>query len=168
MKKVYLMGMVLGVMVAIAACAGGKVLARKLQDLPGKAVTLAEIKKRGITLDAMEKLYPSGLLLYGDSVPSGYMQAWSGFFKGLAGEMRKSGMDWSVPYRLSGRAYFAPDGTVDHYFYAWTGKEETQPPEEWQERFGKVLEQYLDTFCFAYPLQRRFAQCGGVTFQPAR
>jgi hypothetical protein len=116
MNRAFLWCALFCTVLGLAACGSGSNLAHKLDKLPGKAMLLTEVKEQGITLEAMEKLYPSGLPLFGDSVPAGYMQAWTGFFQGLVGEMRKSGMEWSEPYRFWGRAYFASGGTVDYFF----------------------------------------------------
>ena len=167
MNKVFLWSALFCTVLGLAACGSGSNLAHNLDKLPGKAMLLTEAKERDITLEAMETLYPSGLPLFGDSVPAGYMQAWTGFFQGLVGEMRKSGMEWSEPYRFWGRAYFAPGGTVDHFFYQWAGKAGGNPSEEWDGQFRAVLERYLDTFCFEYPMKGRFAQCGSVVLKPA-
>lgn len=167
MSKVFLLCALFSSVLALTACDSGRNLSHRLDKLPGKAMLLTEAKERGITLEAMETLYPSGLPLFGDSVPAGYMQAWTGFFQGLVGEMRKSGMEWSEPYRFWGRAFFAPNGAVDHFFYQWNGKEGDNPAEEWNGQFRAVLERYLDTFCFEYPMEGRFAQCGGVILKPA-
>ena len=167
MNRAFLWCALFCTVLGLAACGSGSNLAHKLDKLPGKAMLLTEAKERGITLEAMETLYPSGLPLFGDSVPAGYMQAWTGFFQGLVGEMRKSGMEWSEPYRFWGRAYFSPGGTVDYFFYQWAGKAGGNPSEEWDGQFRAVLERYLDTFCFEYPMEGRFAQCGSVVLKPA-
>ena len=162
----FFFGVLICVAVVFMACRSGRALSQKLECLPAKAMLLAEVKEQGITLEAMEELYPIGLPLFGDSVPAGYMRAWTGFVQGLAGEMRGAGMEWSETYRFWGRAYFAPDGSVDHFFYQWTGKDGNIPTEEWRERFHAVLGCYLDTFRFDFPMNRRFAQCGGVVLKP--
>ena len=167
MNRFLLLSVLFCLILGLSACNSRRNLSHRLDKLPGKAMLLTEVKEQGITLEAMEKLYPSGLPLFGDSVPAGYMQAWTGFFQGLVGEMHKSGMEWSEPYRFWGRAYFAPGGTVDHFFYQWVGKANGNPSEEWDGQFRAVLECYLDTFCFGYPMKGRFAQCGGVILKPA-
>lgn len=150
------------------ACGGTKTLSEKLDRLPGRAVLIADAKAQGITLSAMEALYPNGLPFAGDSVPAGYVQEWRGFVQGLARALRDSGMVWNEPYYLWGRAYFAPDGKVDHFFYHWTDKTGNRPTADWQARFGRVAEAYVASFRFGYSMNRRFAQCGGVLLQPAQ
>ena len=133
--------------------------------MPQKAMLLSEVTEMGITLDTLETIYPSGMFILADSVPQEYMQSWMDFVQGLSGAMREAGMNWTEPYRLWGRAYFAPDGSVEHYFYAWSG--DKKPTNEWQAQFREVLERYLANFRFAYPMNRRFAQCGGIRLTPA-
>lgn len=149
----------------IESCGTSQSLEHKLNSMPQKAMLVAEVRDRGIGLDTLESLYPSGLPMFGDSVPQAYVQAWKDFVVGLADALRQAGMDWDEPYRLWGRAYFSPDGKVAHYFYAWTG--DRQPSDEWKAQFRQVLEDYLSNFQFAYPMGRRFAQCGGIRLTPA-
>lgn len=161
--RITLMSSVMAVM--LAGCSASQLIETKLNRMPHKAMLIDEVHDRGINLDTLESVYPSGMVRFGDSVPQAYMQAWTSFVQGLAGAMRQAGMDWSEPYRLWGRAYFSPEGKVDHYFYAWTGA--TQPADEWKAQFRQVLEDYLSTFRFAYPMGGRFAQCGGIALRPA-
>lgn len=135
-----------------------------LSPLTTRAVLLPEAAAMGITLDTLELYYPSGMFLLGDSVPQKYLMAWQQFVLGVRNALIEAGMNWNEPYRLWGRAFFAPDGTVDHYIYNWNGS--PQPSDEWKNRFKDVLENYLDTFRFVYPMHRRFAQCGGIRFTP--
>lgn len=148
-----------------AACSASRPLEKQLAKMPQKAMLLSEVTEMGITLDTLETIYPSGMFILGDSVPQEYMQSWMAFVQGLSGAMREAGMNWTEPYRLWGRAYFSPDGTVEHYFYTWSG--DRKPTNEWQVQFREVLERYLATYRFAYPMNRRFAQCGGIRLTPA-
>ncbi|MBR1851332.1 MAG: hypothetical protein IJ789_08205 [Bacteroidales bacterium] len=134
-----------------------------LLQLRSRAVLLPEAAELGLTLDSMEHHYPNGMQLLGDSIPQAYMQSWMAFVQGLSQALREAGIDWTENYRLWGRAFFAPDGSVDHYFYNWT----LPPDEEWQAQFRAVLEEYLSTFRFQYPMRQRFAQCGGIRLTPA-
>ena len=135
-----------------------------LKPLKSRAVMMQEAKSYGLTLDTLEHYYPSGMLLFGDSVPQEYMQSWMNFVAGLRNALLQAGMNWEEAYRLWGRAFFAADGSVDQYIYTWTG--DLQPPDEWQTKFREVLEQYLATYRFAYPMHRNFAQCGGIRLVP--
>ncbi len=137
---------------------------KPLLQFPGRSVLLDEARAAGITLDTLETYYPSGMIVLGDSVPQGYMRSWMAFVQGLADALREADMDWTEPYRLWGRAFFAPDGSVDRYFYTWTG--EMQPSDEWKALFRKVLENYLSHYRFTHPMHRRFAQCGGISLRP--
>lgn len=137
-----------------------------LSPLTTRAVLLPEAAAMGITLDTLEPYYPNGMSLLGDSVPQEYLMAWQQFVLGVRNALLEASMNWDEPYRLWGRAFFAPDGTVDHYLYNWNGS--TQPSDEWKNQFREVLENYLDTFRYAYPMRRRFAQCGGIRFTPAQ
>ena len=150
---------------AVAGCGTGRSIEKRLADMPQRAMLITEVHDRGINLDSLESIYPSGLTRFGDSIPQGYLSAWRDFVMGMAQAMRSAGMDWDEPYRLSGRAYFSPDGRVDHYFYGWTG--DRQPAEEWKTQFRGVLERYLASYRFAYPMEGRFAQCGGIHLTPA-
>lgn len=158
-----MMQMVMGM--TLVSCGSTRSLEQTLASIPHRAMLVTEVHDFGINLDTLESIYPSGMNDFGDSIPKAYMQAWKDFVVGMAGAMRKAGMDWNEPYRLSGRAYFSPDGKVAHYFYTWTG--DRQPSDEWKAQFRQVLEDYLSKFQFAYPMGRRFAQCGGIHLTPA-
>ena len=135
-----------------------------LKSLKTRAVLREEAQEFGITLDTLEHYYPSGMFLLGDSVPQEYMQSWMDFVGGLRNALIKQGLNWTESYRLWGRAYFATDGSVDQYIYTWKG--DLQPSDEWKAQFREVLEQYLATFRFAYPMHRCFAQCGSIRLTP--
>ena len=161
----FLAAIALGAAMLFAACGASHSLEKKMAKMPQKAMLLSEVTEMGITLDTLETIWPSGMFILADSVPQEYMQSWMDFVQGLSGAMREAGMNWTEPYRLWGRAYFAPDGSVEHYFYAWSG--DKKPTNEWQAQFREVLERYLANFRFAYPMNRRFAQCGGIRLTPA-
>lgn len=151
----------------MVGCTANRSLEKQLAKMPQKAMLLSEVTEQGLTLDTLETIYPSGMLQWSaDSVPQEYMQSWMAFVQGLSSALREAGMNWTEPYRLWGRAYFAPDGSVDHYFYTWTGN--SQPTEEWKTQFREVLEKYLSSYRFKYPMKQRFAQCGGVRLTPAK
>lgn len=164
MKKTVALCMAICAIGLLATCKSNSSLTSQLKKMPTKAMLLTEVSERGITLNDMESLYPNGMTILGDSIPQEYGQSWIEFVTGIAGEMRSAEMSWNETYRLWGRAYFAPDGTVEHYFYRWTG--DLVPSEEWQAQFHKVLENYLGKCRFKYPMDRRFAQCGGVLLKP--
>ena len=146
------------------ACRSGMPLAKQLKKMPSKAMLVSEAEACGFTLDTMTTIYPNGLSFFGDTVPKKYLQSWTDFCVGLGSELSDAGLKSVQPYRLWGRVYFAPDGTVEHYFYKWLGNR--QPDAEWQKQFKKVLEAYLNKFQFTYPMNRRFAQCGVVQLEP--
>ena len=153
--------------VLLAGCSANRLLEKQLAKMPQKAMLLSEVTERGLTLDTLETIYPSGMLQWSsDSVPQEYLLSWQKFIYGLRTALIVEDMNWTEPYSLWGRAYFAPNGSVDHYFYTWRGQ--SQPTDEWKARFREVLERYLDTYCFEYPMNRRFAQCGGILLQPAQ
>ena len=133
-----------------------------LKSLQTCAVPIDEARSLGFTFDTMEHYYPNGMELLGDSVPNEYINSWNDFVTGIGNALDLADLNWIDGYRLWGRAFFAADGSVDQYFYTWTG--DTQPADWWKARFQKVLERYLATFRFAYPMRRNFAQCGGITF----
>lgn len=165
MKQHSIKIIILGAAMLFAACVASRSIEKQLAKMPQKAMLLSEVTEKGITLDTLETIYPSGMFILGDSVPKDYMQSWMAFVQGLSGAMREAGMNWTEPYRLWGRAYFAPDGTVEHYFYTWSG--DRKPTNEWQVQFREVLERYLATYRFSYPMNRKFAQCGGIRLTPA-
>ena len=135
-----------------------------LKPLKSRAVLREEAIELGLTLDTLEHYYPSGMLQFGDTVPQEYLQQWMNFVGGLRNALVKAGMNWTEAYRLWGRAFFAADGSVDQYFYSWTG--EQQPSDEWKRMFREVLEQYLAIYRFEYPMHHNFAQCGGIQLVP--
>ena len=162
----FLAVLALGAML-LTGCGASKSLEKQLAKMPQKAMLLSEVTERGLTLDTLETVYPSGMFQWNaDSVPQEYMLSWQKFIYGLRNALIAEGMNWTEPYSLWGRAYFAPDGTVDHYFYTWRGQ--SQPTDEWKAQFREVLERFLATYRFEYPMNRRFAQCGGVSLRPAQ
>ncbi len=165
MKLTKIFTALLGAAMLFASCSASRSLEKQLAKMPQKAMLLSEVTDRGITLDTLETIWPSGMFILGDSVPQEYMQSWMAFVQGLSGAMREAGMNWTEPYRLWGRAYFAPNCTVEHYFYTFSG--DKKPSDEWQSQFREVLEHYLGTYRFTYPMNRRFAQCGGIRLTPA-
>lgn len=151
----------------LAGCSTSKSLEKQLAKMPRKAMLLSEVKERGLTLDTLETIYPSGMFQWSaDSVPQEYVLSWQKFIYSLRNALVAEGMNWTETYNLWGRAYFAPDGSVDHYFYTWRGK--SQPTDEWKAQFREVMERFLATYRFEYPMNRRFAQCGGVILQPEK
>ncbi len=147
----------------LTGCGASKSLEKQLAKMPQKAMLLSEVTERGLTLDTLETVYPSGMSQWSAQE---YMLSWQKFIYGLRNALVAEGMNWTEPYSLWGRAYFAPDGTVAHYFYTWRGK--SQPSDEWKAQFREVLERFLATYRFEYPMNRRFAQCGGVSLRPAQ
>lgn len=74
MNKAFLWSVLFCLILGFAACNSGRNLSHRLDKLPGKAMLLTEAKERGITLEAMETLYPSGLPLFSGSVSDRYIE----------------------------------------------------------------------------------------------
>lgn len=151
------------IMTALLAmgCATTKSLERKLTAYPYKAITPTEAKKAGIKLNSkMDKLYPNGMVLQGDSVSQEYLRAWYAFLQEMMADIQAQGVTWDSPYRFSIRIFFAADGTVDLCIYNWD--EDIQPTVEWKAQFHKALDTYLNKARYGHLLNQRFSQCGSV------
>ncbi len=73
-------------------------------------ITPTEAKKAGIKLNSkMNKLYPNGMVLQGDSVSQGYLRAWHAFLQEMMADIQAQGVTWDSPYRFSIRIFFAAD-----------------------------------------------------------
>ena len=149
--------------IMLTGCGANRSIEKKLADMPHKAMLLDEVKGLGITLDTLEAIYPTGLTSLGDSVPPEYSIAWRSFLQDMVGAVNKAGVTNSETYRLWGRVYIAPDGTINHFFYRWLG--EKQPNDEWNSQFRQALESFLRTYRYKFTMKKRFAQCGSVTMQ---
>ena len=74
MNKAFLWSVLFCLVLGLAACDSGRSLSYKLDKLLGKSMQLTEVKELGITLEAMEVLYPSGLPLFSGSVSDRYIE----------------------------------------------------------------------------------------------
>ncbi len=154
------------VLIALAtSCKSEMFLAKKLEKLPTNVITPAELRKNyNIEPAAVEAIYPSGLESFGDTIPQTYLDEWYRFLMDMGKALKKADMKWDKEYRLWLRGHYSADGSVDYFFYNFLGND--MPSIEWETQFQKVIKEYIKTFRFNYPINRKFSQCGSAVLPP--
>ena len=146
------------------SCKSEMFLARKLEKLPTKVITPAELRKNyNINTADVEKLYPSGLESFSDTIPQAYLDEWTRFLMDMGKALTKAGLEREKDYRLWLRGHFSADGSVEYFFYNFLGQD--MPSPEWEAQFQEVIKEYIKTFRFNYPINRKFSQCGSARLE---
>ena len=80
MKKTLLAVATIVLIALASSCKNEMFLAKKLEKLPTNVITPADLRKNyNIETTAVEKLYPSGLESFGDTIPQAYLDEWTRF-----------------------------------------------------------------------------------------
>ena len=146
------------------SCKSEMFLARKLEKLPTKVITPAELRKNyNINTADVEKLYPSGLESFSDTIPQAYLDEWTRFLMDMGKALTKAGLEREKDYRLWLRGHFSADGSVEYFFYNFLCNDAPSP--EWEAQFQEVVKEYIKTFRFNYPINRKFSQCGSALLE---
>lgn len=146
------------------SCKSDMFLARKLEKLPTKVITPAELRKNyNINTADVEKLYPSGLESFSDTIPQAYLDEWTRFIIDMGKALTKAGLEREKDYRLWLRGHFSADGSVEYFFYNFLCNDAPSP--EWEAQFQEVVKEYIKTFRFNYPINRKFSQCGSALLE---
>lgn len=146
------------------SCKSDMFLARKLEKLPTKVITPADLRKNyNINTADVEKLYPSGLESFSDTIPQAYLDEWTRFIIDMGKALTKAGLEREKDYRLWLRGHFSADGSVEYFFYNFLGQD--MPSPEWEAQFQEVVKEYIKTFRFNYPINRKFSQCGSALLE---
>lgn len=146
------------------SCKSDMFLARKLEKLPTKVITPADLRKNyNINTADVEKLYPSGLESFSDTIPQAYLDEWTRFIIDMGKALTKAGLEREKDYRLWLRGHFSADGSVEYFFYNFLGQDLPSP--EWEAQFQEVVKEYIKTFRFNYPINRKFSQCGSALLE---
>lgn len=146
------------------SCKSDMFLARKLEKLPTKVITPADLRKNyNINTADVEKLYPSGLESFSDTIPQAYLDEWTRFIIDMGKALTKAGLEREKDYRLWLRGHFSADGSVEYFFYNFLCNDAPSP--EWETQFQEVVKEYIKTFRFNYPINRKFSQCGSALLE---
>ena len=149
------------------SCKDDMFLTKKLEKLPTNVITPAElIKNHNINVAEVEKLYPSGLESFGDTIPQAYLDEWRRFLFGMCNALTKAGLEREKDYRLWLRGHYSADGSVEYFFYNFLGQD--MPSPEWEAQFQEVMKEYIKTFRFNYPINRKFSQCGSAILEATK
>ena len=153
------------VLIALASsCKNEMFLAKKLEKLPTNVITPAELHNNyNINAAEVEKLYPSGLESFGDTIPQAYLDEWTRFIMDMGKALKEADMKWEKDYRLWLRGHYSADGSVDYFFYNFLSNDLPSP--EWEAQFQEVIKEYIKTFRFNYPINRKFSQCGSALLE---
>lgn len=156
------------VLIALASsCKNEMFLAKKLEKLPTNVITPAELHNNyNINAAEVEKLYPSGLESFGDTIPQAYLDEWTRFLMDMGKALKEADMKWEKDYRLWLRGHYSADGSVDYFFYNFLSNDLPSP--EWEAQFQEVIKEYIKTFRFNYPINRKFSQCGSAILQATK
>ncbi len=156
------------VLIALASsCKNEMFLAKKLEKLPTNVITPAELHNNyNINAAEVEKLYPSGLESFGDTIPQAYLDEWTRFLIDMGKALTKAGLEREKDYRLWLRGHYSADGSVEYFFYNFLGQD--MPSPEWEAQFQEVIKEYIKTFRFNYPINRKFSQCGSAILQATK
>lgn len=150
-----------------SSCKSDMFLARKLEKLPTKVITPADLRKNyNINTADVEKLYPSGLESFSDTIPQAYLDEWTRFIIDMGKALTKAGLEREKDYRLWLRGHYSADGSVEYFFYNFLGNDLPLP--EWEAQFQEVVKEYIKTFRFNYPINRKFSQCGSAILQATK
>ena len=164
MKKTLFSVATIVLIVLATSCKSDMFLARKLEKLPTKVITPAELRKNyNINTADVEKLYPSGLESFSDTIPQAYLDEWTRFIIDMGKALTKAGLEREKDYRLWLRGHFSADGSVEYFFYNFLGQD--MPSPEWEAQFQEVIKEYIKTFRFNYPINRKFSQCGSAILE---
>lgn len=164
MKKTLITVATIAVIALASSCKNEMFLARKLEKLPTKVITPAELRKNyNINTSDVEKLYPSGLESFGDTIPQAYLDEWTRFIMDMGKALTKAGLEREKDYRLWLRGHYSADGSVEYFFYNFLGQD--MPSPEWEAQFQEVIKEYIKTFRFNYPINRKFSQCGSAILE---
>lgn len=150
-----------------SSCKSEMFLAKKLEKLPTNVITPADLRKNyNIEPTAVEKLYPSGLESFSDTIPQAYLDEWTRFIIDMGKALTKAGLEREKDYRLWLRGHFSADGSVEYFFYNFLCNDAPSP--EWEAQFQEVVKEYIKTFRFNYPINRKFSQCGSAILQATK
>ncbi len=164
MKKTLLAVATIALIALASSCKSEMFLARKLEKLPTKVISPAELRKNyNINTADVEKLYPSGLESFGDTIPQAYLDEWTRFIMDMGKALEKAGLEREKDYRLWLRGHYSADGSVEYFFYNFLGQD--MPSPEWEAQFQEVMKEYIKTFRFNYPINRKFSQCGSARLE---
>ena len=164
MKKTLFSVATIVLIMLATSCKSDMFLARKLEKLPTKVITPAELRKNyNINTADVEKLYPSGLESFSDTIPQAYLDEWTRFIIDMGKALTKAGLEREKDYRLWLRGHFSADGSVEYFFYNFLCNDAPSP--EWEAQFQEVVKEYIKTFRFNYPIKRKFSQCGSALLE---
>lgn len=167
MKKTLLAVATIVLIALASSCKNEMFLAKKLEKLPTNVITPAELHNNyNINAAEVEKLYPSGLESFGDTIPQAYLDEWTRFLIDMGKALTKAGLEREKDYRLWLRGHYSADGRVEYFFYNFLGKD--LPSAEWEAQFQEVIKEYIKTFRFNYPINRKFSQCGSAILQATK
>ncbi|MBL7964210.1 MAG: hypothetical protein JNM31_10260 [Flavobacteriales bacterium] len=93
-----------------------------------------------------------------------FIAAWQQFMTMLGTSLKENGFTWGAPTRCMALVYFDACGSVDRFLYSF--REGTLDPAK-AERFGILLNAFLEQHVFPLKAMEPFSQCGPLVFHDA-
>ena len=130
------------------------------------AVPLDEVEAHGLSIARLDSLHgPAAHVDPSQSVfpaqQDEVFEAWRALLGTLSGRLQAEGFEWSDPLRGYYRFYFRPDGTIERVLYRVRELEG-----ERGENFGRILNEFAQSYKFTLSADRGFAQCSPATLMP--
>ncbi len=116
----------------------------------------------------MDSIYQSGLnvdstkAVFGENEEA-YIESYQNMLQEFGKYLKQNNFFWDEPTHGFNRIYFNEQGKVDYFLYSFR----TEIPEEKQEQFETLLNQFIKTYQFPMQAKCKFAQCSPVTYMPS-
>lgn len=88
-------------------------------------------------------------------------ESWRALLTDLSGALKAGGFEWSEPLQSYYRFYFNADGTINKVFF-----KPRDMTDERAEQFGRILNDFAQSYTFPLSANRGFAQCSPATLMP--
>jgi len=131
-----------------------------------RAMTFLKAEKQGISITALDSIYPSALhsdstkAVFGNKQQE-FIQAYKKTLQDLAAFLKSNNFSWGKQTKCFNRIYFNKDGGIDYFLYNF-GKDEITP--EKQARFDGLLNRFIKDYRFTMKATTGFAQCSPVRY----
>ena len=131
-------------------------------------MTFQEMETNGITMTKLDSIFPNAtsadktLGVFKGKNMDKFSKAWGNFYMELMEYCGKCGLVWGQQTYCFNKVYFTKEGKVDYWFFNF--KKTDNIPQEKQDAFRKILNEYCLKNKIKIKAKSNFSQCASVDF----
>lgn len=138
-----------------------------------RALPFEVAEKEGLTTKHLDSLYQGAVdvdttkaVFKTEEAEDQWLKAYQKMLVDFGDFLYNHQYKWKKSTRIFNKIYFNRDGSIDYFLYHFSGEPSDRPSEEEQVVYGKLLQEFIQTYRVPVSAPVCFTQCGPVRYEP--